>query len=129
MLSCHFLYFVLILFGFEKCNIFLYCLQIRCILNALMHVVNHLYRWWIGVGREHLLVEPHRLRDGMKQIGTCLSNSSWTRHGVNSIPELELMVNSNSGTGIDYLKNKWIGIGIDKFWIRIEKYWIGIEVS
>jgi len=32
------------------------------------------------------------------------------RHGVNSIPELELMDSSNSG--IDYLKN---GIGIDKF--------------
>ena len=28
------------------------------------------------------------------------------RHGVNSIPELELMVNSNSGIGIDYLKNE-----------------------
>ena len=50
------------------------------------------------------------------------------RHGVNSIPELELMVNSNSGIGIDYLKTMelelWIGIKIEKFWIGI-----GIEVS
>ena len=46
------------------------------------------------------------------------------RHGVNSIPELELMVNSNSGIGIDYIK-KWIGI--EKFLIGIEKSWIGIE--
>jgi hypothetical protein len=30
------------------------------------------------------------------------------RHGVNSIPELELMVNSNSGIGIDYF-----GIGTE----------------
>jgi len=30
--------------------------------------------------------------------------------GVNSIPELELMLNSNSGIGIAYLKN---GIGIE----------------
>ena len=37
------------------------------------------------------------------------------RNGVNSIPELELMVNSE--IGIDYFKN---GIGIDKFWIGIE---------
>ncbi len=36
-----------------------------------------------------------------------------SRHGVNSIPELELMV--NSGIGIDYF-----GIGIDYFGIGIE---------
>ena len=38
--------------------------------------------------------------------------------GVNSIPELELMVKSysNSGIGIDYLKTN----GIDKFGIGIE---------
>jgi hypothetical protein len=48
--------------------------------------------------------------------------SSRSRHGVNSIPELELMVNSNSnsGIGIDYF-----GIGIDYFGIGIG---IGIEV-
>jgi len=49
MLSCHFRYFVVILLGFQKCNILLYCLKIRCILNVLMHVVNNLYKWWIGV--------------------------------------------------------------------------------
>ena len=37
------------------------------------------------------------------------------RHGVNSIPELELMV--NSGIGIYYLKKN--GIGIDKFLIEV----------
>ena len=103
MLSCHFRYFVLILFGFEKCYILLYCLQIRCILNVLMRVVNHLYRWWIGVGPQVTLYWQS-VCDGMTQIWTCLLNSSWTRHGINSIPELELVVNSNSGIGIDYLK-------------------------
>ena len=46
----------------------------------------------------------------------------WLRHGVNSVAELELMVNSNSTIGIGsyYLKTKGIGI---------EKFWIGIEVS
>jgi len=43
---------------FQNCNILLYLLQIRCILNVLMHVVNHLYRWWIGVGRWHFFQEP-----------------------------------------------------------------------
>jgi hypothetical protein len=42
------------------------------------------------------------------------------RHGVNSIPELELMVNSNSNSGI--------GIGIDYFGIGIDYFGIGIEV-
>ena len=28
----------------------------------------------------------------------------WIRHGVNLIPELEFTVNSNSNSGIDYLK-------------------------
>ena len=54
MLSCHFRYFIVILLGFEKCNILLCRLQIRCILNVLMHVVNHLYRWRTGVGRGHM---------------------------------------------------------------------------
>ena len=30
----------------------------------------------------------------------------------------------NSGIGIDYLKKKWIGIGIETFLIGIEKYLI-----
>ena len=40
---------------------------------------------------------------------------------VNSISEMELMVNSNSNSGIgsDYLKN---GIGIEKFWIGIGSF-------
>jgi len=42
MLSCHFRYFVVIILGFEKWNILLYCLQIRCTLNVLKHVVHHL---------------------------------------------------------------------------------------
>ena len=42
------------------------------------------------------------------------------RHGVNSIPELELMGNSNSGIGIAHCG---IGIGIAYFGIGI-----GIEV-
>ena len=44
-------------------------------------------------------------------------------HGVNSIPELELM--ANSGIGLDYLKKT----GIEKLWIGIEKFGIGIEIS
>ena len=85
MLSCHFRYFVVIILCIEKSNLLLCRLQWRCILNVLMYEVNHLYRWWIGVGRWHFLGESHRLRydwqsvcDGMTQIGTCLSNSSWT---------------------------------------------------
>ena len=76
--------FFVILFGFEKCNILLSSankMHFKCV-NACG---NHLYRWWIGVGRWHLLGEPHRLRydwqsvgDGMTQIGICLSNSCWT---------------------------------------------------
>ena len=50
LLSCHFRYFVVILFSFEKCNILLNCLQIRCILNMLLHVVHLLLRRWIGLG-------------------------------------------------------------------------------
>jgi hypothetical protein len=34
------------------------------------------------------------------------------RHGVNSIPELELKPNSNSGIGIAHQKINGIGIGI-----------------
>jgi len=79
MLSCHFRYFVVILLCFEKCNILLCRLQLRCILNVLMYEVNHLYRWWMGVGQGHFLWELHRFTeqsvwDGMTQIGTCLSN-------------------------------------------------------
>jgi len=40
-------------------------------------------------------------------------NRGWPRYGVNSIPELELMVNSNFV--IDYFKK----IGIDKFGIEV----------
>ena len=43
------------------------------------------------------------------------------RHGVNSIPELELMGNSNFNSGI--------GIGIAYFGIGIAYFGIGIEVS
>ena len=40
------------------------------------------------------------------------------RHGVNSITELELLVNSNSGIGSDCLKKlNWNSIGIEHFGI------------
>ena len=39
-----------------------------------------------------------------------------TRHGVNSIPELELTLNSNSGIGIDFQRS-----------IRIDFFFIGID--
>jgi len=42
----------------------------------------------------------------------------YVRHGLNSVPELELMVNSNFGIRIAYLKKN--GIRIDKFGIGIE---------
>jgi len=41
----------------------------------------------------------------------------WVKHGVNLIPELELMGNSNSKIGIGYLKQN--GIAIDKFGIDV----------
>ena len=47
------------------------------------------------------------------------------RHGVNSIPELELMV--NSGIGIDYLKNKLIGI--EKFGIEVSYKKLNPEIN
>jgi len=49
-------------------------------------------------------------KDFINRHWLLLSNN----HGVNSIPELELMV--NSGIGIILFK------GIEKFWIRIEKF-------
>jgi hypothetical protein len=42
----------------------------------------------------------------------CIILSILVRHGVISVPELKLMGNSNSGTGIAYFKKN--GIGIDK---------------
>jgi len=85
ILSCHFRYFNVILLGLENFNILLCRLQIRCIFNVLMHVVNHFYRWWIRVGWRHFIVEPRRWRyewknvcDDMTHIGTCFSNSPWT---------------------------------------------------
>jgi len=40
-----------------------------------------------------------------------------TKHGINSILELEFMVNSNCGIGIDYLRKNWFGI--EKFGIEV----------
>ena len=54
--------------------------------------------------------------------------------GVNSVPELELMVNFNSGIeiGIYYLKRNWIGIekiGIEKFGIGIDQFYVELELT
>ena len=46
----------------------------------------------------------------------CVPDTS--KHGVNSISELELTINSNSGIGIDF--RKLIGIRIDCFGIGID---------
>ena len=62
------------------------------------------------------------------QFITCLCSFELVkprgRHGVSSIPQLELMVNSEIGIGIDYLKKYWIGIENFLIWSFLQKSFI-----